>query len=160
MLIHIVSTWHTTMKYKHIREQGRTVPREGAGIMTGSDVAALRAAGVRIHSTEPHFGPDIGIWITGLLVTLDTAPPRPVVQCVRAGSATDPDAQVRGRYVATDDADAAAMFNRCLSLWTRALPLECTLRGQQTGMHGRATTETRRPERQAQVTRRSERHAA
>jgi hypothetical protein len=116
--------------------------------INGPQIAALRAQGTRIHAVQPQFGPAFGIWLDGLFVTLDTTPPRPVVQCVRGTSATDPGAEVRARYVAIDDADAAALFNACLRLWTSALPLACTLRGQRMGCRA-IPTETRRPQRRA-----------
>ncbi len=134
---------------EHFETSRELVQCQHSGAIDAARVAALRTQGIRVHAAEPGFGPEFGIWITGLLVTLDTTPPRPVVQCIRGASATDPDADVRGRYVATDDADATRVFNACLSNWTRAFPIECTLRGQRTGAHSRPAREMRRPQRKA-----------
>lgn len=134
---------------EHFEGRRELAQSQRAGAIDAARVAALRTQGVRVHAVEPCFGPEFGIWINGLLVTLDTTPPRPVVQCIRGASATDPDADVRGRYVATDDADAARVFNACLSNWTRAFPIECTLRGQRTGAHSRPAREIHRPQRRA-----------
>lgn len=135
------------------RSAPSTLPLPAGGI-TAADVAALRLQGVRHHAVTPRFGPELGIWIAGLFVTLDLTPPRPVVQCVHGGSASDPEATVRGRYVARDDADAIVVFNACVRLWTRALPVECTLRAQ------RAQRTQRRPARDARPARAVPQHAA